>query len=83
MLRKTKIVICLGSSCFARGNQDLIPVIRRYIARKQIEDKVEFKGDHCFSHCSEGPNMMIGSTLFQHVTTDNIDAMLDEGLKDL
>ncbi len=83
MLRKRKIVICLGSSCFARGNQDLIPMIRRYIARKQIEDKVNFKGDHCFNHCSLGPNMMIGDKLFHHITTENIESMLDDGLKDL
>jgi NADH:ubiquinone oxidoreductase subunit E len=83
MLRKQKIVICLGSSCFARGNQELIPLVRRYIARKQIEDKVEFKGDHCFSNCSEGPNMMIGSRLYEHVTADSIEAMLDEGLGDI
>jgi NADH:ubiquinone oxidoreductase subunit E len=83
MLRKRKIVICLGSSCFARGNQELIPVIRRYLIRKQMEDKVDFKGDHCFSNCSEGPNMMIDSKLYQHITLENIEAMLDEGLSEL
>jgi NADH:ubiquinone oxidoreductase subunit E len=81
MLRRVKIMICLGSSCFARGNQELIPIVRRYISRKQIEDKVDFKGDHCFNHCSDGPNMMIGDKLYQHITTKNIETMLDEGLK--
>ncbi len=83
MLRKRKIVICLGSSCFARGNQELIPMVRRYIARKQLEDKVDFKGDHCFNHCSLGPNMMIGDKIYQHLTTGNIESMLDDGLKDI
>jgi NADH:ubiquinone oxidoreductase subunit E len=83
MLRKRKIIICLGSSCFARGNQELIPIVRRYIARKQIEDKVDFKGDHCFNHCSEGPNMTIGEKLYQHLTTQNIESLLDDGLKDI
>ena len=83
MLRKRKIIICLGSSCFARGNQELISIIRRYVNRKLIEDKVDFKGDHCFSNCSEGPNMMIDNRLFEHVTSENIESMLDEGLSDL
>jgi NADH:ubiquinone oxidoreductase subunit E len=83
MLHKRKIVICLGSSCFARGNQELIPVIRKYIASRQIEDKVDFKGDHCLSNCSEGPNLMIDSRLYEHITIENIETMLDEGLSDL
>jgi NADH:ubiquinone oxidoreductase subunit E len=48
-----------------------------------MEDKVDFKGDHCFSNCSEGPNMMIDSKLYQHITLENIEAMLDEGLSKL
>jgi len=83
MFRRQKIVLCLGSSCFARGNQELIPVIRRYINRKQLEDKVDFKGDHCFDNCSNGPNIMIGTRLFQGVTVNNIEKILDEGLSEI
>lgn len=77
------MILCLGSSCFARGNQDLIPVIRKYIRRKQLEDKVEFRGDHCLNSCSDGPNLMIGNRLFQQVSIDNIEQYLAEGLDDL
>lgn len=76
-------MLCLGSSCFARGNQELISIVRKYISRKRLDDKVEFKGEHCFNNCSEGPNMMIGTRLFQTVTTENIEQFLTEGLSDL
>jgi NADH:ubiquinone oxidoreductase subunit E len=81
MIGRVKIIICLGSSCFARGNHDLVAAINRYINRNQLNDRVEFRGDHCFGNCSEGPNMYIGERLFQNVTKENLEEMLDEGLK--
>jgi NADH:ubiquinone oxidoreductase subunit E len=80
MLKKTQIVLCLGSSCFARGNQEIIPLIKKYIEKKNISDRVEFKGDHCFDLCSEGPNMYVGDKLFQQITVKNITGILDEAL---
>ena len=80
---KRKIILCLGSSCFARGNKELVPLIRKYIMRKNMQDKVEFKGDHCFDNCTNGPNMIIGTRMFQQVTIDNIEEFLAEGLGDL
>ena len=83
MLKKLPVTLCLGSSCFARGNQELIAFVRKYIAKYHLEDKVDFKGDHCFNSCSEGPNIMIGSRLFQHVGKNNIETVLTTGLEDL
>ena len=83
MFIKKKVVLCLGSSCFARGNQNLVSSIKRFIIRHQLEDKVEFKGDHCFSNCSEGPNLMIGTLMFSKVSDENIDSLLEEHLIDL
>ncbi len=80
MLHKVKILLCLGSSCFARGNHDLIAAIRSYITRNQLEEKVEFRGDHCFGNCSDGPNVQIDSRLYQQVNRENIGQILDEAL---
>ena len=83
MLKKRKIILCLGSSCFARGNQEIIPLIKKYIARKYLEDKVLFIGDHCMGNCSNGPNMYIGEKLYEKIDKESIEKLLDDGLKDL
>jgi NADH:ubiquinone oxidoreductase subunit E len=80
MLKKTPIVLCLGSSCFARGNQEIIRLVKKYIDKKNIGDRIEFKGDHCFNQCSLGPNMLVGDKLYQEITEKNIAAILDEAL---
>jgi NADH:ubiquinone oxidoreductase subunit E len=83
MLKKIPIVLCLGSSCFARGNQEIILKVKKYIDRKNISDRVEFKGDHCFDQCSKGPNMYVGDKLFQNISINNIADILDKALSDI
>jgi NADH:ubiquinone oxidoreductase subunit E len=83
MLKKTPVILCLGSSCFARGNQEIIRLIKKYIDRKDLSDRVEFKGDHCFDQCSKGPNMLVGDKMYQEITEQNIIGILDEALSDI
>jgi NADH:ubiquinone oxidoreductase subunit E len=83
MNHRREIVICLGSSCFARGNRVLLKIIQRYINTQGLADKVFFKGDHCFGACSEGPNIQIGGKLYNHVSEENIHHILSEALHDL
>ena len=83
MNHRREIVICLGSSCFSRGNKGLLRIIQRYINQQGLADKVQFKGDHCFESCSEGPNLKIGGKLYHQVSEENILYMLEEGLRDL
>lgn len=83
MLNKRKIILCLGSSCFARGNQEIIILIKKYIDRKCLEDKVMFIGDHCTGNCSQGPNMYIGDKLYEKIDKETIEEILNKGLKDL
>jgi len=83
MYHRREIIICLGSSCFSRGNNGLLKVIQRYINQQGLAEKVQFKGDHCFEHCSEGPNLMIGGKLYHQVNEDNIHSILADALHDL
>lgn len=83
MYPKREVIICLGSSCFARGNKELLKYIQKYIRHKRLEEKVHFKAGHCFEKCSEGPNMIIGDKVYNNVSGKNIEELLSEGLKDL
>jgi NADH:ubiquinone oxidoreductase subunit E len=83
MNHRREIVICLGSSCFARGNKTLLKIIQRYINQHGLTDKVFFKGDHCFGVCSSGPNIKIGGKIYNQVSEENIHHILAEALHDL
>jgi len=75
---KTDIVICLGSSCFARGNRKLVQVIRKFLEENQLEDRVFFHGAHCFGECMMGPHMKIGDTLYQGIDEDKVQVILKD-----
>ena len=83
MSRETEIHICLGSSCFSRGNKELVLFIKEYLRKNHLEDKVIFKGARCMGHCSNGPNIMINDLLKEDVTLAKIEEILQQALAKL
>ena len=43
MISVTEMQICLGSSCFSRGNKDVAVFIKEYLKKHHLEDKVVFR----------------------------------------
>lgn len=77
MLKRTEVVICLGSSCFSRGNKNLLKVIAQYIIDKKIEDRINFHGGHCFGSCAEGPILKINENLYTGVDEQKVVDILN------
>ena len=73
---KTEIRICLGSSCFARGNKKLVQVIQQFLKQNHLEEKVIFHGAHCFGQCGDGPNLSIGDDLLHANDPEEIKTIL-------
>jgi len=65
--RMTTIEICLGSSCFARGNNRNLAVIQDYLKKNGLEDRVKLRGDLCHGNCKEGPNMVVDGERYTQV----------------
>jgi len=81
-LIKKEIKICMGSSCFSRGNKQTLLVIQQYLKDHQLERDVILKGNHCFSDCSAGPILKIGQKLYEHVTRETVLEILETELGD-
>ncbi len=73
MAQKIEIVICLGSSCFARGNKNTIKVISKYIKDNNLQDRVHFHGGHCFGNCALGPILVVNNV--QHFEVDDLKVL--------
>lgn len=79
MSNKTEIIVCLGSSCFARGNKKTVQAIEAYIKLHKLEDKVFFHGGHCFGKCENGPVLKVNDKYFEQVDhTSVIDILANE-----
>lgn len=75
---KTQIVICLGSSCFSRGNRDTLEVIKDYLKVNDLGDQVIFKGQLCSQTCNRGPVIWIDGKKHEAVSPTSIIPILDQ-----
>ena len=78
---KTEIVVCLGSSCFSRGNRKLVATIQEYITNNGLEEQVYFHGNHCFNNCSFGPILKVNDLIYKDVDSLKVIEILDNYLK--
>ncbi len=66
---RPKLTLCLGSSCFARGNQKTLDVIRAYLDAHHLVDEVdlELTGALCQGQCNDGPVLIVDGEVHRHV----------------
>ena len=76
----TEITVCMGSSCFSRGNRGNLEAIRAWLEASGRVDEVCFKGCRCEGHCSEGPNVIIGGVRYAGITPEMIPELLEKTL---
>ncbi len=65
---KIELVICLGSSCFSRGNRETLEALKAYLKENKLEDRVMFKGQLCSGSCNTGPVIWINGKQYEAVT---------------
>ncbi len=75
---KKEVVICLGSSCFARGNKQLVKIVNDYLHDRNLLNEVRFHGERCFGQCAVGPSIKLEGKLIERLEEDSVIALLDE-----
>ncbi|MGN0853176.1 MAG: (2Fe-2S) ferredoxin domain-containing protein [Kiritimatiellia bacterium] len=78
-MSKPKIVICMGSSCFARGNEKNLAFCEKYLADRGLQDEVdcELSGSLCTGACAAGPIVVADGKTYTHVDTGVMKDLLD------
>jgi NADH:ubiquinone oxidoreductase subunit E len=73
-----KITICLGSSCFSRGNKEILEIVKGYLKEHNLEHNVFFSGELCTGMCAEGPIIKIDDKVYKQVNSETVFEILDE-----
>ena len=63
-----KISVCMGSSCFARGNDKNLNFLESYLKENPDSIRLDLYGTRCENQCSVGPNITIGDRTYNNVT---------------
>jgi len=57
--QKTTVRVCVGTSCFLRGSQDLLTTLIHRIAEEGLEELVDVSATFCSEHCDRGPTVHV------------------------
>lgn len=74
---KDVIEICLGSSCFSRGNTRNLEVIKDYIDENDLSAEIVLKGHLCSNKCNRGPVVRINEEVYEGVTESSVIKILE------
>ncbi|MCC8181085.1 MAG: (2Fe-2S) ferredoxin domain-containing protein [Planctomycetes bacterium] len=65
MKQTVEVSLCMGSSCFTRGNNRLLQALEDTIKANAWEERVILTGLRCENRCGQGPNVFIDGKLHQ------------------
>jgi len=70
------LTICLGSSCFSRGNGRNLPRIQQFLRDEELEPSLQLLGARCEGHCQHGPILRLEDELIENVQPERLDDVL-------
>ena len=78
-----QIKICMGSSCFTRGNNLNLSTIKTCLKEAKVEADIDLSGSLCEGCCNAGPNVVINGKLHSQVTQESIPSLIASALNTL
>jgi NADH:ubiquinone oxidoreductase subunit E len=73
-----EIVVCLGSSCFARGNSENLAILDEFAQQHQSRVTLRTTGRLCQDQCKQGPNLVLDGTFHHGVTAQQLRELLHQ-----
>lgn len=71
------IKVCLGSSCYVRGNDKILSFLEDYIQQHNKKLQVALVGCRCTNLCKDGPNIFIGDKRYSNPKIEELQRILE------
>lgn len=75
------ISICMGSSCYPRGNRETLEKLKVYVSENNLSDQIIMKGNLCEGLCKDGPNIRINGVIYHDIDYYSVLKVIDEILE--
>ncbi len=82
MKPKLTVEICMGSSCYSRGNSESLGIIEQFCEENDISAEIAIKGCLCMNVCAKGPTLIINGQTFNGVNPACVADLLKFNLRD-
>ena len=74
----TTIKVCLGSSCYVRGNDKTLAFLQEYVEKNNKDIAIELVGCRCTNLCQDGPNIFIDDKKYSGLSQQEIIQLLEK-----
>ena len=82
--RKTKILVCQGSSCCKKGSKTIIKLLQSEVAATGMTGEVEIKMTGCMKQCKQAPCLVMpGRNSYSRVQAKQIPSLVQSNLASL
>jgi NADH:ubiquinone oxidoreductase subunit E len=71
-----EIKVCMGSACFAKGNQENLEFIKQYIEENNLDTEITITGSLCENKCDIGPRIIINNKEYTQLTIQDLEEIL-------
>ncbi len=68
------VVICVGSSCYVRGSDQVAATFENLIDQEGLADQVELMGAFCMEECSMGVAVRVEDKVYRGVHPEDAEA---------
>lgn len=77
--------ICIGSSCYVKGSNQVVKIVNDLLAEKNWEGKVEVKGSFCMQACQDklGLGIKINGERIEGINLQNAKEKISNKIESL
>ena len=73
------IKVCVGSSCYLKGSQDIVLLLQKAMAEHNLQDKITLQGSLCIGKCNRiGVTVQIDEEIHVGITTENFSEFFNQ-----
>lgn len=75
------VQICVGSSCYLKGSQDIIELFESALKEHDIEDDVMLSGSFCIGKCNRvGVTVQVNDDIHVGITKENFREFFNKNI---
>lgn len=78
---RTPVRICVGTSCYLRGAQELLASTLKTVKDNGWQDRFDIAATFCTERCDKGPTVVVGESVIHHATPAQVAQALAQNSK--
>jgi NADH-quinone oxidoreductase subunit G len=80
-IQPVTVRICVGTSCYLRGAQELLRDVNRFVTDRQLAERVDVRATFCLEACDRGPTVRINEKILHRADLGQVIKSIEDILE--